>query len=207
MSLKTQLEVMFEMQHAINLKIHPEWVEQNFEWYRAIWLECAEMLDHWGWKWWRHQVPDRDQVVLELVDIFHFGLSLCIDGKTSFADLAEDLETEFTTSVQGEDFKETIELIASAALQDKVFHVSAFVGAMEQVDMSFEELYERYVSKNVLNFFRQENGYNDGTYVKVWDGKEDNEHLIEIITGLDTSLPSFKTDVYNALTERYTNKA
>jgi hypothetical protein len=26
------------------------------------------MLDHYGWKWWKKQTPDTEQVILELVD-------------------------------------------------------------------------------------------------------------------------------------------
>lgn len=40
----TKLVVMLEMQHAMNTKVHQQWFEQGFEWYRAIWVECAEML-------------------------------------------------------------------------------------------------------------------------------------------------------------------
>ena len=35
----------------------------------------VELLDHFGWKWWKLQPGDLDQVRLELVDIWHFGLS------------------------------------------------------------------------------------------------------------------------------------
>ena len=42
------------------------------------------------------------------------------------------------------------------------------------------------LEKNVLNFFRQDNGYKDGSYIKLWDGKEDNQHLVELTTELDT---------------------
>jgi hypothetical protein len=51
--------------------------------------------------------------------------------------------------------------------------------------MPFEELYRRYVGKNVLIFFRQDNGYKDGIYRKTWEGREDNEHLVELMTSLD----------------------
>ena len=34
--------------------------------------ECSELLDHYGWKWWKHQATDLDQVKLEIVDIWHF---------------------------------------------------------------------------------------------------------------------------------------
>ena len=29
----------------------------------------------------------------------------------------------------------------------------------------------------ILNKFRQEHGYKDGTYVKIWNGKEDNVYM------------------------------
>ncbi|MCW8998273.1 MAG: dUTP diphosphatase, partial [Kangiellaceae bacterium] len=70
-----QLVTMLELQDGMNKKVHQDWLNQGFEWYRAIWIECGEMLDHYGWKWWKHQQPEMEQVKLELVDIFHFGLS------------------------------------------------------------------------------------------------------------------------------------
>lgn len=41
----TKLVVMLEMQNAMNTKVHEQWSNQGFEWYRAIWVECAEMLN------------------------------------------------------------------------------------------------------------------------------------------------------------------
>ena len=35
-------------------------------------------------------------------------------------------------------------------------------------------LYRLYVGKNVLNQFRQDHGYKEGSYVKEWNGLEDN---------------------------------
>ncbi|WP_462152256.1 dUTP diphosphatase [Pseudoalteromonas xiamenensis] len=198
-----KLVVMLEMQNAMNTKVHESWFDQGFDWYRAIWVECAEMLDHYGWKWWKKQTPDTEQVILELVDIFHFGLSLRIDGKTSFADIAAHLNTELDAPVQGEDFKVTLEKLAGVAVTEKRFDAQAFAGCMAQIGMSFDDLYRGYVGKNTLNFFRQDFGYKDGTYIKVWDGKEDNEHLVEVVKSLDTSASDFATQVYEGLKSRY----
>ena len=73
--MKEQLLVMLEMQDAMNARVNPDWRRAGNAWYRAIWTECAEMLDHYGWKWWKHQQPDLEQVKLELVDIMHFAMS------------------------------------------------------------------------------------------------------------------------------------
>jgi len=71
----SMLATMARMQDAHNRQVHPEWRAQGYPYYRAVWVECAELLDHFGWKWWKHQQPDLDQVKLEVVDIWHFGLS------------------------------------------------------------------------------------------------------------------------------------
>jgi len=199
----TKLVVMLEMQNAMNTKVHEQWFNQGFDWYRAIWVECAEMLDHYGWKWWKKQTPDTEQVILELVDIFHFGLSLRIDGKTSYQALAEQLDTQLQQPQCGADFKQTLEQLAASAVAEKTFNAQAFAGCMQQIDMSIDDLYRGYVGKNTLNFFRQDHGYKDGTYIKVWNGQEDNEHLVEVVKSLDTEHPDFAKNVYAGLVERY----
>ena len=69
------------------------------------------------------------------------------------------------------------EALAKHALETKGFSVPLFASLMEACDLSADALYRHYVGKNVLNFFRQDHGYQDGTYVKQWQGREDNEHL------------------------------
>lgn len=194
---------MLEMQNAMNTKVHAEWFNQGFEWYRAIWVECAEMLDHYGWKWWKKQTPDTEQVILELVDIFHFGLSLRIDGTTSYQEIAEQLTSELEQPMQAEDFKQTLELLAASAVANKTFDAAAFAGCMAQIGMDIDDLYRGYVGKNTLNFFRQDHGYKDGSYIKVWHGQEDNEHLVEVVKSLDINQANFADLVYQGLKERY----
>lgn len=198
-----QIAVMLEMQHAMNTKVHEKWFEQNYEWYRAIWIECAEMLEHHGWKWWKHQTPDVEQVKMELVDIFHFGLSSRIDGELSFDEIAEELAGEMLEPVVKDDFKQTLEILAGQAVMYQHFDGASFAGCMEQIEMPFEELFKSYVGKNTLNFFRQDNGYKDGTYIKEWDGQEDNEVLVEILETLDPTHEEFKNQVYKGLADRY----
>lgn len=67
--------------------------------------------------------------------------------------------------------------------------------------MSSEEFSAFYVSKEILNRFRQSDGYQDGTYIKVSDGVEDNERLkplIEAFIGDDTmTLNDLRQNVVN----------
>lgn len=65
------------------------------------------------------------------------------------------------------------------------------------------DLLNRGVAKNVLNIFRQHHGYKEGHYQKIWQGREDNEHLVEIMAELDTSSDEFRERLYSSLEQRY----
>ncbi len=202
-TISVKIVTMLEMQDAMNTRVHAQWFEQGFEYYRAIWVECAEMLDHYGWKWWKHQQPDIAQVQLELVDIFHFGLSCKILENNDFQALSSAMAEEMQSPLMGGDFKESLEILAAHALNNKGFDVASFTGCLVQCDMSIDSLYRSYIGKNCLNFFRQDHGYKDGTYLKIWNTREDNEHLVEIINRLDSSATDFKKQVYKALEDAY----
>ena len=201
--MKQQLTTMLQLQGEMNTKVHSEWQEQEFEWYRAIWVECAELLDHYGWKWWKKQTPDVNQIALELVDIWHFGLSLLLLKGQSVDDIANQISEAFADPQQGDDFAADLEGFTEHTLATKDFDIGGFVKLMHGIKMDFETLYIGYVGKNVLNFFRQDNGYQDGSYQKQWGGIEDNEHLVEIVAQLDTGSATFKDDLYSRMQETY----
>ena len=194
--MKQQISSMLELQDSMNSKVKADWREQNFEWYRAIWIECAELLDHHGWKWWKKQQPDVNQIALELVDIWHFGLSLLLLKDQSIDDICDMVANAFNEVDGSGEFAINLEEFTAKTLVTKDFDVDGFVGLVKGINMQFDQLYVAYVGKNVLNFFRQDHGYQDGSYHKQWGGKEDNEHLVEIVAKLDTNLPSFKDDLY-----------
>ena len=201
--MKSQLRVMLEMQDAMNAHVNPDWRRAGNAWYRAIWTECAEMLDHYGWKWWKHQEPDLEQVRLELVDILHFAMSDYLLREAGYDAAAERIMAELADPRQETDIRAAIETMAHDTIEHQTMHFSDFANVMALVEMDFDTLYRIYVGKNVLNFFRQDHGYKDGSYVKVWQGREDNEHLAELLGTLDSSSASFRDDVYAGLKGRY----
>ncbi len=201
--MKQQISTMLELQDSMNSKVRDDWREQNFEWYRAIWIECAELLDHHGWKWWKKQQPDVNQIALELVDIWHFGLSLLLLKDQSHEAISESVVKAFDDVEASGDFTINLEEFTKNTLVTKDFDINGFVGLVKGINMQFDQLYIAYVGKNVLNFFRQDHGYQDGSYHKQWGGKEDNEHLVEIVEKLDTNLPTFKDDLYSEMKTVY----
>ena len=194
---------MLELQDSMNSKVNADWRNAGNEWYRAIWMESSEMLEHYGWKWWKHQEPDVMQVKLEVVDIVHFALSIRLEQNQPLEDTAELIARDFENSMQAEDIRKTIECLALLTLTDQGAHFTFIAGIMKYLDMSFDELYEIYVGKNVLNMFRQDNGYKEGTYNKIWNGREDNECLADIMKQLNGDSQTFQDDVYAALAQNY----
>jgi len=201
--MKTQLLIMLDMQDAMNARVNPDWRNAGNAWYRAIWTECAEMLDHYGWKWWKHQQPDLEQVQLELVDILHFAMSDYLLREDDNQRVAARIEAELSQPNPGSDMRTAIEAMAQTTIAQQSMHFSDFATVMNLIEMDFDALYRSYVGKNVLNFFRQDHGYKEGSYIKVWQGQEDNEHLVEVLNQLDSNASSFRDEVYRGLQERY----
>jgi len=202
-SAQNQIQQMLTMQDAMNSRVSETWRDNNYEWYRAIWVECAEMLDHHGWKWWKHQEIDIAQVQLELVDIFHFGLSLRLMTGATVETITNTLSSELTQITEESDFKIALENLASAAVSNKSFDAIALADCMRLMKMDLNELFRQYVGKNTLNFFRQDHGYKEGTYIKIWHGEEDNEVLANLVNSLDASAGDFQQQLYAALEEKY----
>ena len=201
--MRTRIMSMLTLQDSMNTKVHPDWRSQGYEWYRAIWVECAELMDHYGWKWWKKQQPDLAQVHLELIDIWHFGLSDLLLRHENAEQLTDVLAVALRETYLAQDFRQTLELFVQQTLTQRVFDVTAFGHVMASANLSFEMLYRGYIGKNVLNFFRQDHGYQDGSYRKVWQGREDNEHLAEIMQSLDDADPQLQQTIYDKLKARY----
>ncbi len=201
--MKEKVLTMLKMQDAMNRRVNPDWREAGYAWHRAIWTECAEMLDHYGWKWWKHQEPDMEQVRLEIVDIWHFTLSDMLLADETDGDIACRIVKEIQQSEKSMDIREAIENLALRTLQTGAADTSIFANLMQAAELSFDELFRRYIGKNVLNFFRQDHGYGDGSYVKVWDDREDNEHLADILADISPDMGGYADEVYRRLQQAY----
>jgi len=216
--INAQMAVMVRMQDELNKQVFADWRHRNLAWHRAIYIEAGEYLDHLGtWKWWKKGSPDLAQARMELIDIWHFGISWYMDQlKNDAPEVVIDfISRQFSyfmahaqaglagKEITPEAHHEVVDQLVQRA-GAREFSISAFAALMVCCGLSFEDLYRGYVGKNMLNRFRQSNGYKAGTYVKEWAGKEDNVHLDEILQSLplDEQLPDA---VYAALSLRYTD--
>ena len=138
-----------------------------------------------------------------MIDIWQFGLSDLLLQHDEVEVRSQRLAHALKESYAVQDFRIALEIFVQATLNQRAFDLAAFAHLMAAADLSFEALYRGYVGKNVLNFFRQDHGYKDGSYQKIWNGREDNEHLVELMAELDVQTPTFKDDLYAGLKARY----
>ena len=206
--------VMLQLQSEMNAIVNPTWLKAGYPFLRAVIVEAAEAMDHLGWKWWKHQAQQLEQVQIELIDILHFYLSSALvtfgGGQdqavaslvsSSFAsDLIEFDGVEYLLPDNG--LLELLDLLAGLA-GAKRLELVVLEHCFVHCGLTWDEVFKIYVSKNILNIFRQKNGYKDGSYQKIWDGEEDNMYLARLMNRLDPTLASYPTDLYNSLIEKY----
>lgn len=212
---ETQLLAMLELQDGMNSKVNPAWVAANNNWHRAIQVEGVEAIEHHGWKWWKKQECDLAQLRMELVDIWHFILSASIQGKFGNIALARmEMQNELHLRQKSVQFDNRYYVLAQLSLLDKLdllvglaaakrTSLALFESLLHDCDMEWNDLFKQYVGKNVLNVFRQDHGYKAGTYIKIWDGREDNEHLVEVLAAVDLASATVRDELYGALKARY----
>jgi len=199
------LKLMLEHQDKLNCKIHPEWRKQNFPWHRAIWMECAELMDCFPWKWWAdtEREVDWDNVKIELADLWHFILSWVLQDGLDRDAMLRDWET----APEPIDIEKQIEYLvndATAFYRDFRHLHFAFVCLCKALGLDFEGLARIYFGKNVLNRFRQEHGLKEGRYRRLWNGVEDNRVMLKCIEGLDVlPLENFEAELTRRLEAEY----
>lgn len=209
MLTKSQIQLMLNLQDSINSVIDQNWREKAHPWYRAVWTECAEMLEHVGWKWWKYTEQDIEQIHLEIVDIWHFALSeMLMKGDieliTNFILLNFKSFTISNEENDIENLRNSIEDFALYTLKNKSFSAELFVQIMINSNLNPLDLFKMYVGKNTLNKFRQDHGYKTGEYIKIWDKQEDNVWLSKFTSQISPSDDDFADKIYHALEEKYT---
>ena len=193
--------IMLQLQNQLNDSTNGDnWTKgitknkKVINWKRCIYMECAEMIDSFSWKHWKNinSEPDWDNLQIEVVDVWHFIISLGIENydanmRGGVEDLGIDISNMDSFSkidlendgfAPQEDVMKKVESIISIVLSsdelDLELLISEFFDLVIMSGLDLNSLYSLYVGKNILNQFRQDNGYKEGSYIKVWDGQEDN---------------------------------
>ncbi len=204
-----KLNRCIELQKKFNTAMNPKWMTAGYAWKRAMWIEAAELADHLGYKWWKNVdgKQDREQILLELVDIFHFLLSDIIIAKPENTDyqISDSLISMYRYATKHtakdankEESLRTIEDFVFDCVENRSADKTYFAMVVS-LGFAFDDIIDYYLGKNALNLYRLDHGYKTGDYQKLWQGKEDNVVLDEI---LKTGERDFDK-IYFLLNERY----
>ncbi|MEA1914865.1 MAG: dUTP diphosphatase [Campylobacterota bacterium] len=207
-SFPHKLEEMFVLQKELNDNTNGKnWelginkFDKEINWLRCIHMEVAELIDSAPWKHWKNisADPDMNNIHVELVDIWHFLMSYVL-SETNIPKAVSLVNTHCIYEANEDlDIKLLIkesEKLSYIALAIETGNMPAFSGVERFIDqffrcckisgLSFTWLQKLYIGKNCLNQFRQDHGYKEGTYIKQWNGKEDNVVMVEILNTMDS---------------------
>jgi dimeric dUTPase (all-alpha-NTP-PPase superfamily) len=216
------LELQQELNDATNGLGWEDRLTRNgkiIDWKRCTYLECAELIESYPWKHWKNidARPDYANIKIEAVDIWHFIMSQGLEDYKrgdlgSIETLANNINglanfSQFSSETK-EHFKDYYEQIAVVEVLIKILFcggsteklMSAFIEVAMQSGLNLDALYKLYVGKNILNKFRQDHGYKEGTYIKIWNAEEDNVTMQRLLEENDNLSPEA---LYKALEAAY----
>ncbi|MGE4398977.1 MAG: dUTP diphosphatase [Campylobacterales bacterium] len=195
------LKEMLEMQESLNIYTNGADYKDTkkcaktgkpINYRRCAWMETAEFVDSFDWKHWKHGKDDIENAKTELVDIWHFLMSAELMENRDINDDTLKMTVEIITASKTMSKEANIYALAEFLVKDLLNHevsifpresrgeiLRTFFELCHLTGLGFDELYQRYIVKNTLNKFRQDNGYTDGSYIKIWhNGKEDNAFAV-----------------------------
>jgi len=228
-SFKNLVKSCVELQHKFNLKVNPNYLKEltPVHWTLAIHQEVSEAIDSLNWKWWKdvNKPIDVDNLKIETVDILHFVISF-------YLSLAEGNIEEVTNAIAKikEVQAEPVDAITLAYLNSVLMSVTCtffsdpesippeealatiagtplqiLKSLMETCNLQEDELFKLYILKNALNKLRQDYGYKEGKYQKIWGGMEDNRYLLKLlekdVDDIDDAYKMLK-DVYESVAKQ-----
>jgi len=191
--MKNRMLEMYELQNTLNINTNgKDWTKgitnqhRLIEWYRCMYMEAAEAIDSLNWKHWKdiNSKDDLENVKVELVDIWHFLMSQHIVecGNTEIA--YNECYLYYEIHKKRDKKIPLIQALENIIKNSSSYNlpIEDFFMAVDEIEnFGMEKIYTLYIGKNCLNQFRQDNGYKDGTYIKMWNGLEDNVHMQQIL--------------------------
>jgi len=198
-----QIETMVRLQCNLNSKINPEWLTANYDWKLATFMEVAEAIESApSWEWWKTPTPaNMSNLKTEMVDIGHFLISLNVVDFAS--NIGEDKMSERIIRGVIRGVSNNILILQRQARHALVNGLHAnlretgyctptafasLFAAAQVIDFGFQEFYQVFLGKNILNMYRSDHGYKDPnvSYMKVFpDGREDNDVFKDLLVEVD----------------------
>lgn len=180
-------------------------------WFRTIYLEGAELIESYPYKHWKdvNKEPDWGNIQIETVDIWHFLQSQTLVEQhmqktiasydLNIPEFLNDAYLEALTFSKDDNGSglELTELILNIASEYSIDETNYSIDNFSELcviffrltltvfDNGLDDLEKLYYGKNALNGLRQNNGYKEGTYIKIWNDEgekvEDNVVMTRLL--------------------------
>ena len=153
--------------------------------YLALVGELGELVDSFGFADWKVDVRDEENILVEGMDICIFAMNCNHYLKRDF------IQPDVSRWANYSDYQLVDEIVE---------HMSnkKFLEIVQLIFTAYPEVKTRIIGKQALNTFRQDNGYKEGTYKKMWNGVQDNVYMFEITKSNETF-----DEIYEALSLGY----
>lgn len=215
------LELQQKLNDSTNGKDWENGVTKNgkiIDWKRCIYMESAELIDSYPWKHWKNidASVDIDNARIEVVDIWHFVMSLILEEhKLNMAGDINFIANEIQKCVNYEPLKN--KNTQTNNIQNSILNIESMLTSLfnnrtslkiadnffmiaKDVGLDLNSIYTLYIGKNILNIFRQDNGYKSGKYIKIWNNQEDNVVMQNLLSNYKDITPD---ELYSKLQEIY----
>jgi dimeric dUTPase (all-alpha-NTP-PPase superfamily) len=179
---------------------------KEINWESAIIAECGEALESLGYKHWKKQEIDMNNAQMELVDILHFLLSYALSAYGKPEIIVNLLNRDYSLCDDSvSNIEVVIKILEFSLFSAPVVAIKYLFEHSDKFDMTAQQVYDLYMAKHWLNGFRQENGYQSGTYIKIQtypqlsEPIEDNELLVLLVKdyGLEKAKELFANNYKN----------
>lgn len=200
---------MLELQDSLNIATAgEEWKlgtaanGKGINWFRCMYLEGAELVESYPYKHWKNvgKPADMLNVRVETTDVWHFLMSQMLALyndveviSNKFVELyisAQGVEGNDNQMVIGDTFTSLAASLAAENIidldktSDEYYEtlnklIKTFFSLTKSVFSDIGELEGLYYGKNALNRLRQNNGYKEGSYVKMWASDKEDGTLVE----------------------------
>lgn len=206
----TLWDKLIRLQDEVNTQVDGDWRAANRNWYLAIFLESAELIDSLNWPWWKAKKNDFHNVRHEMIDLLAFLSSLLIENKLEKlvpAFIAAKERTKQVELTEDEKANYTIEKISTLFISHLLYKnyagaVMLWFDIWYALGFTLEDMFKSFFAKAVLNKFRQDHGYKIGEYIKTWHGREDNYVVTDLIKDIPLD-DNFDDILYHKIEEVY----
>ncbi len=214
-----------EMQKKFNDGVAPGWQLDKkgikYNYWMAVLDETVEVLGSKHWKWWKDVdklgTVDWENVQVELIDIFHFVLSIAIQNDSSSIFFSQLINMEMDKhnpnsilKIKPNNYFDSFweEFLTAVQYRNLSLVVIRLIEYWYKAGGDAELLFKHYRVKSSLNDIRQEFGYSKGKYSKMWLDIDTNtkveDNVIAWKIARDIPMDSNTTKIlYKSLKEYY----